>query len=151
MNKDLLKARLIYGSIFVIALLAGGYLWQKNAVVAPTVDKQNSSAQVEIQAVRATMEIEGQNAGEEQILAVEGQTLLGLMRQMNEQNPNINVQTQDYPGMGSLVVQIGTLRNGTDEKYWQYTVNGETPMVGADQYIIQNGDKIKWEFKKSEF
>jgi len=24
-------------------------------------------------------------------------------------------------------------------------------MVGADQYIIKEGDKIKWEFKKSDF
>ena len=151
MNKELLKARLIYGSIFIIVMLTIGYLWQKNLAVAPTIDNQNTPAQVEIQAVSASMEIAGQSAGEEQILAVEGQTLLGLMRQMNDQNPNINIQTQDYPGLGSLVVQIGTMRNGIDEKYWQYTVNGETPMVGADQYIIQNGDKIKWEFKKSEF
>lgn len=151
MEKELLKARLIYGSIFAVVILVGGYLWQKNLVVAPSTENQNIVAPVDVQTVSASLEIEGLNTGEQQITGVVGQTLLGIMRQMNETNPNLNIQTQDYEGLGSLVVQIGAWRNGTDEKYWQYTVNGEVPMVGADQYIIKEGDKIKWEFKKSDF
>lgn len=151
MEKELLKARLIYGSIFAVVILVGGYLWQKNLVVAPSTENQNIVAPVDVQTVSASLEIEGLNTGEQQITGVIGQTLLGIMRQMNETNPNLNIQTQDYEGLGSLVVQIGAWRNGTDEKYWQYTVNGEVPMVGADQYIIKEGDKIKWEFKKSDF
>jgi hypothetical protein len=151
MEKELLKARLIYGSIFAVVLLVGGYIWQQNQVVAPTSDNNNAPAQIEITSVNAFMEIEGLDETEQPIVAVAGQTLLGLMRQMSEQKPTMNVQTQDYPGLGSLVVQIGAWRNGTDEKYWQYTVNGEVPMVGADQYVIKEGDKIKWEFKKSDF
>lgn len=151
MEKELLKARLIYSSIFAVVLLVGGYLWQQNLVVTPTSDNQNAPAQIEITTVSATMEIQGLDETEQPIVAVAGQTLLGLMRQMSEQKPTMNVQTQDYEGLGSLVVQIGAWRNGTDEKYWQYTVNGEVPMVGADRYVIQNGDSIKWEFKKSDF
>jgi len=151
MEKELLKARLIYGSIFAVVILVGGYLWQQNSVVTPTSNNQNAPAQIEITTVSATMEIQGLDEIEQPIVAVEGQTLLGLMRQMSEQKPTMNVQTQDYEGLGSLVVQIGAWRNGTDEKYWQYTINDEVPMVGADQYVIQNGDSIKWEFKKSDF
>jgi len=151
MEKELLKARLIYGSIFAIVILVGGYVWQQNLVVAPSTENQNIVVPADVQTVSASLEIEGLNTGEQQVAGVIGQTLLGIMRQMNETNPNLNIQTQDYEGLGSLVVQIGAWRNGTDEKYWQYTVNGEVPMVGADQYIIKEGDKIKWEFKKSDF
>jgi hypothetical protein len=151
MEKELLKARLIYGSIFAVVILVGGYLWQQNSVVTPSTENQNIVTPVDVQTVSASLEIEGLNTGEQQITGVVGQTLLGIMRQMNETNPNLNIQTQDYEGLGSLVVQIGAWRNGTDEKYWQYTINDEVPMVGADQYVIQNGDSIKWEFKKSDF
>jgi len=151
MEKELLKARLIYGSIFAVVILVGGYLWQQNSVVTPSTENQNIVAPADVQTVSASLEIEGLNTGEQQITGVVGQTLLGIMRQMNETNPNLNIQTQDYEGLGSLVVQIGAWHNGADEKYWQYTVNGEVPKVGADQYIIKEGDKIKWEFKKSDF
>ncbi len=53
--------------------------------------------------------------------------------------------------MGVLVDAMGDHVNGTDNKYWQYEVNGEAPMIGADKYELQGGDSVVWEFKASEF
>lgn len=34
----------------------------------------------------------------------------------------------------------------SDNTGWVYTINGETVMVGADEQILKDGDKISWEF-----
>ena len=41
--------------------------------------------------------------------------------------------------------------NGTDEKYWQYLVDGIMPQIGADQYILKDGESIEWNFEKSAY
>ena len=33
-----------------------------------------------------------------------------------------------------------------DTTGWIYTINGESVSVGADEQILQEGDKIAWEF-----
>ena len=151
MDKEIFRSRLIFASIIVVVFLLAGYLWQKNTVEAPTINNQIPVIVEDINTVTAYLEIEGIYSDEVLVQAIQGQTLLGLMRQLTESDPSLNLETQDYPGLGSLVVQIGTLRNGEDNKYWQYEVNDVVPLVGADQYVINMDDKIKWEFKQSEF
>ncbi len=152
MEKELLRTRLIFSAIVVVVFLLGGYWWQKNTAQAP-VNTTESSINITTtdEVITAYLEIEGVNDQEIAIQALAGQTLLGVMRQLNETDPRLNLQTQDYPGLGSLVVQIGNWHNGTDNKYWQYQINDTAPMVGADQYLLQANDRIKWEFKQSEY
>ncbi len=53
-----------------------------------------------------------------------------------------------YPDFdATLINTIHTTKNGDNGKYWQYYINGDLPMVGADQYIISNGDLIEWRFE----
>jgi hypothetical protein len=151
MEKELFRTRLIFSAIIVVAFLLGGYLWQKNTAIAPTAQNEMTIVNGEAEVVNAYLEIEGIYENEVAIQALAGQTLLGVMRQLNESEPSLNLLTQDYPGLGSLVIQIGSWSNGLDNKYWQYEVNDTVPMIGADQYVVQSGDKIKWEFKQSEF
>ncbi len=151
MEKELLKTRLIFSALVVVVFILGGYLWQKNTAIAPIIPSNNSNVNTELATVNAYLEIEGIYENEVAIQAFSGQTLLGVMQQLNQSDPTLNLKTQDYPGLGSLVVQMGSWVNGQDNKYWQYKVNGVMPMVGADQYVVQPGDKIKWEFKQSEF
>ncbi len=153
MNNEIFRSRLIFAGIIVVTFILGGYLWQKNMVVAPTIENQAPNT-VEInnpEVITAYLEIEGIYTDEVSVQAVQGQTILGLMQQINSSDLSLNLETQDYPGLGSLVVQIGSWRNGDDNKYWQYEVNDTVPMIGADQYIVNPGDKIKWEFKESEY
>ena len=76
-----------------------------------------------------------------------GETVLELLTRLNATDPDLSLATEDYGDMGVLVTAMGGLVNGTDGKYWQYQVDGETPMVGADQYELANGKTVLWEFK----
>jgi hypothetical protein len=80
-----------------------------------------------------------------------GATVLQILEEANRQNKLLNLQTKDYKEMGVLVEGIGGKINGQDKKYWQYYVNGQQPMIGADKYILNDNDKIEWFFKESEF
>lgn len=66
------------------------------------------------------------------------------------QEQNWEFTTQDYDELGTLVTQIKDKVNGQDQKYWQYKVNQKTPLVAADQYILQVGDVVDWAFRISE-
>lgn len=76
-----------------------------------------------------------------------GQTVLELLALLNLNDPTLELVTQDYGDMGVLVTAMGGLVNGTDGKYWQYTVNEVPPLIGADQYELHAGDAVVWEFK----
>lgn len=41
---------------------------------------------------------------------------------------------------------INGLRDGQGGLYWQYWVNGEYGGVGADRYILDDGDRVMWRF-----
>jgi hypothetical protein len=76
-----------------------------------------------------------------------GETVLELLTRLDATNSNLSLATEDYGDMGVLVTAMGGLVNGTDGKYWQYQVDGETPMIGADQYELADGKTVLWEFK----
>lgn len=46
---------------------------------------------------------------------------------------------------GGLVISIeGHEQVEKESKYWLYTVNDEQPTVGASDYILEEGDEVKW-------
>lgn len=45
-----------------------------------------------------------------------------------------------------LVDSINEVINGENNKYWQYWINREYGMVGADKQPVNNGDIIEWKF-----
>lgn len=58
---------------------------------------------------------------------------------------------EDYGELGLLVTQIDQTKNSTDNKYWQYYVNGDMPQIGASNYYPKDKDKIKWIFQESKY
>lgn len=76
-----------------------------------------------------------------------GETALALLSRLDATYGSLGLATKDYGDMGVLVTAMGGLVNGTDGKYWQYTVNGTMPLVGADQYELTDGETLVWEFK----
>ncbi len=77
----------------------------------------------------------------------DGETVLALLSRLDATYGSLGLATKDYGDMGVLVTAMGGLVNGTDGKYWQYTVNGTMPLVGADQYELTDGETLAWEFK----
>lgn len=62
----------------------------------------------------------------------------------------LNLKTKAYD-IGILIEAIGDKENGQDGFYWMYYVNGVLPMVGADQYVLEPGDKVEFKFEKSSY
>lgn len=51
---------------------------------------------------------------------------------------------------GEYVDSIGTLKGGTDGKYWTFYVDGRMASVGAGTYVAKGGEKIEWKFEKAQ-
>lgn len=46
---------------------------------------------------------------------------------------------------GGFVTSINNISQDTEAgKYWIYYINGESALVGAGDYIVQEGDHITW-------
>lgn len=109
-----------------------------------------SPHQISTQGKTVTLLIDGLYDGAS-LPALETETALSLLQRLNAQDSNLQLATKDYPGLGSLVESMNGMINGTDDKYWQYTVNNIMPQVGASAYQLKDGDIIEWRFEKSEF
>jgi hypothetical protein len=73
------------------------------------------------------------------------ETILQVLQELNAQDPALALDTKVYAGMGTLITRLGTHANG-NEGNWQYKVNGVTPQIGADVYVLKGGEKIEWFF-----
>lgn len=80
-----------------------------------------------------------------------GTTVLEGLSKVSAREDGFEIKIDEYEGLGSLVTAIASLENGADNKYWQYLVNNKMPMIGAGQYVLEDGDKVQWKFAESGF
>ena len=86
----------------------------------------------------------------EETIAIESDTTaLDLLTQASALF-GFTIKTKEYSGLGSLIETIGAYENGTNEKYWQYYINGMLAPVGAGAYVLQADDVIEWKFAEFE-
>lgn len=140
MKRDLSK--LIILGVLGVAIVGSLTLYTDWRFVptAPVTQIQNENISLTIQGLYTDKQ--------ESISADE--TVLQVLEAANIQDSSIRLETKDYPSMGVLVTGIGTLKNATDKRYWQYKVNGIMPQIGADQYKLKAGDSIEWFFATSQ-
>jgi hypothetical protein len=60
----------------------------------------------------------------------------------------LRLETKQYD-FGILVDKIGLLKNGQNDSYWIYYVNGQAPDVASDKKILTPGDNVKFKFEES--
>ena len=77
-----------------------------------------------------------------------GESVLELLQRLAADN-GLPIATESYEGLGVLVTAIGETKNGQDNKYWQYFVNGNLPLVGAGGYILSGGERVEWKFAEA--
>ena len=77
---------------------------------------------------------------------VEGATAFSLL-----QSSGLEIDYQEYEGMGVMVEAIDGVENGADNKYWMYYLNEEMPMVSCDQQAVSAGDTVEFRFEESSF
>jgi len=90
------------------------------------------------------------NLIEEELFFSKDSTVFLLLQDL-AQKRNFKIETSYYEGMGILVESIDRIRNGIDDKYWQYWVNNELPMVSADKMELKKDDVVEWKFEPIVF
>lgn len=79
------------------------------------------------------------------------ESVLEMLQQVSQSNSlKLAFDPPEKSPLGAFVKQIGEEINGTDNKYWQYWVNGSQPMIAADRYILKGGETVLWTFRKSQ-
>jgi len=61
------------------------------------------------------------------------------------------IEIEFYPEMEIFIKSIGETEGGTDNKWWQYWVNGTLGETSADNKKIKGGDIIEWKFETLPF
>ena len=84
---------------------------------------------------------------DDQLVAYPGDTVFSLLKRSSSDHEFALKYTYYETYDATLVDSINNIAGGTDGKYWQYYVNGICPMVGADKYLVNNGDSVTWSFE----
>ncbi|MBU3965110.1 DUF4430 domain-containing protein [Patescibacteria group bacterium] len=81
----------------------------------------------------------------------EAQTVFGALKTFAEEN-NFDLEyNYKYAEFGVFIESIAEVKNGADNKYWQYYVNDKLGEVAADKKEVKVGDKVEWRFEKVDF
>lgn len=63
---------------------------------------------------------------------------------------NFDVETEYWTGYDSFFIEsINGTKNGEDNRYWQYYVNGEYADAGCSRYVLNDNDVVEWRFESS--
>jgi hypothetical protein len=63
---------------------------------------------------------------------------------------NFTFKADWYPNFNShRVSEIAGVHDGTDNRYWQYYINGQYMDKGADLVGLADGDSVRWEFRSA--
>jgi len=152
-----LKFALVIIGIFTIMV---GYLVQRKFILTQqeiaNLVKEEASIQEDtlrkIQEKRILFIIDkgNRNINSYKISSSKDSTVFSLLEELSTRE-NFKIEFTVYQGMGVFVKSIDGVENGTDNKYWQYWVNGELATVAADKKEVKVGDRIEWKFEPSPF
>ncbi len=78
----------------------------------------------------------------------EGESVFDVLLRELRRN-KIHLEFEETPGLGTAYIEgIGNIYEFDlgDMSGWIYTVNGESPNVGCSDYLVKDGDSIKFEY-----
>ncbi len=65
---------------------------------------------------------------------------------------DFSIQKTFFPGYDSFFIEsINNIKNGQDNKYWQYKVNDIYADKGCSSYQLSDNDIVIWNFQKSSY
>lgn len=135
-----------WGAILSIAFVAFG------ALVFTQQQKPSTSVDTVPTAVTETVSISIDTLYEQETITInQGDTVLDVLETLDADDPRIGLVTTEYPGLGTLVVEMGGKTNGDSGAYWQYEVNGIMPPRSADTLALTAGDAVTWYFRESSW
>ena len=147
MNKKIISIL----SVLVAGLLAfAGYYYQ-NQTITPADTNVSSVTDTAVPSSNTFTLILNLSSGQKSLKEnfVAGTNLFDALK-IATMREGIEMKFKEYPGMGVLVESIGSSKNGTGGKYWQFFVNGKYSNEGASSYEIKSGDVIEWKFSNEQ-
>ena len=84
----------------------------------------------------------------DQFILSESQTVLDILYEFSEKHNVIIDSHYDNTFESTIITSIQEDVNGDNGYYWQYMVNGESPISSADTVFVSNGDSILWHYSQ---
>lgn len=131
-----------YIPLVAVALVALG-------LIAASYFVETTPISIEARTIGVTVDVE--NRPEHRVALKAGATVLSALQSIHAEHEELMLETRTYEGLGTLVTSMYGFKNGTNNNYWQYEVNGVMPQVGADKYVLKDGDFVEWKFETSEY
>ncbi|MEA2054848.1 MAG: DUF4430 domain-containing protein [Candidatus Thermoplasmatota archaeon] len=135
-EKSIMAAVIIAASVMVLVSAIGIYMAKSGGVNSEPV-----TASIKINFGNGTVwtypniSVAGSNA-----------TVFGLLMEAAHEG-RFNVEYTYYGQYDSIFVDsIAGIVNGEENNYWQYWMNGEYGIVGADKQPVGDNDDIEWKF-----
>lgn len=142
MSRSTVNSVLIIIIPIVILVAAGIILADIGAI---TTEKQTSSNEQ----IDVTLIIDyGNNQVDTYQIQTKNVTVYAVLMQAAERYQFPVNATYHDAYQSHYISMINSVEEGKNYSYWQYYINGEYGIVGADHQIINNDDVIEWKFKK---
>jgi hypothetical protein len=141
-NRALLKnIILLVIPIIVIALVGIG--------LASTGTISTEPLELDAKTITATLIIDyGNNDIETYNLKISNATVYSALIQASNQY-DFDVETYYYDNYQShYIYSIKNVVEGKNNKFWQYYINGEYGIVGADLQVLKNADIVEWKYQE---
>lgn len=153
-NSKLAWVVLVAFLVGVIYLFSIEFLFFRQEIKDLTQEEKNITEviikKIQQEKVLYIIDKENGNINSYQISLPQNSTVFSLLEELAKRE-NFKVESKVYEGMGVFVESIDGVKNGTENKYWQYWLNSELPPVAADKKEVKKGDKIEWKFAPSPF
>ena len=113
---------------------------KKEVTLSPK--SMNEVAQITEATIKATVVVSGRSYD---AYISEGKNIYDFMNTLanNAKDNNFTFHAQEYKGMGYFVDMINGVY-GSPGAYWVYYINDKKASVGISQYIVKEGDIIRW-------
>ena len=136
--------------VFAVIFFSAGFFLGQSYQIPPMVSLGGSEQPASFEPIDYLLRYSDADLIEYQnVIITEKSTVLDLLKRLSEEN-QLNLATQDYENLGTLVIGLGDKKNGDNNKYWQYFVNGQMPQVGAGSFLLSGGEEVEWRFMEFE-
>jgi hypothetical protein len=141
-NRALFKnVVLISISIIVIAIFGIG--------LASTGIITTEPVKINTDTISTTLIIDfGKNNVDTYTLELSNATVYSALIQASNQY-GFEVESEYYDNYRSHYINsINNVKEGDDNKFWQYYINGDYGIVGADLQVLKNHDTVEWKYQE---
>ncbi|SDP45112.1 DUF4430 domain-containing protein [Halobacillus aidingensis] len=127
---------LLTAMILAVGMLAGCGT-QEGSETSATQEEQVQEVTVQVQLSKNDGE---EMIAEDEITVEEGTTLMEVMED--------NYEVEQSEGFINSIE--GIAGNQEEKMAWMYTINGDEAMVGANEYEVEDGDEIVFDYQSWE-